>query len=62
MFLTRSLPPVSTLPARTHSGSAAPQLNRFRAANEANEREQEGYAAKQQQLEGQIQQVRGDVS
>ncbi|KIY99009.1 THO complex subunit 7 [Monoraphidium neglectum] len=37
------------------------QLNRFRAANEANEREQEGYAAKQQQLEGQIQQALADI-
>ncbi|GBF97108.1 THO complex subunit 7A-like [Raphidocelis subcapitata] len=30
------------------------QLNRFQSANEANEREQQGYAAKQRQLEGQI--------
>lgn len=33
------------------------QLNRFQAANDANEREQEGYAAKQEQLEAQIRQV-----
>lgn len=33
------------------------QLYRFKSANEANEREREGYAAKQQQLEEQIRQV-----
>jgi chromosome segregation ATPase len=31
-----------------------PKLHRFQSANEANEREQQGYAAKQRQLEGQI--------
>jgi hypothetical protein len=35
------------------------QLARFESASEANRREQEGYAAKQQQLEAQIKQVRG---
>lgn len=37
------------------------QLNRFQAANEANEREQESYAAKQQQLEAQIAQAHIDI-
>jgi hypothetical protein len=44
------IPPQNKTPNR--------QLARFRASNEANEREQEGYAAKQAQLEAQIQQAR----
>jgi len=37
------------------------QLNRFDAANEANEREKQGYVAKQQQLEVQIQRALEDI-